>query len=552
MVQSDNPLDRARSFRRFETEEFDVAIVGGGINGAAIARDAAMRGLKVALVDRGDFAGATSSRSSKLIHGGFRYLPQGQLKLVYEALRERERLRRRTAPHLVKPIRFLFPLYRGRGYGRFTMSMGLWFYDLFARMPLAEWHQNLGPAKVREMEPALCREGLTGGAIYYDAWADDARVTFENILDAALHDAAVANYACADAFIRDSSGKISAIAVRDGNSGASVELRARRVVNAAGPWVDHVRTIDDSGARPCVRLTKGVHLVFARTTLPVRGSLVLGDGDGRILFVMPHDRYVLVGTTDTDYNGNPAAVTTDPGDAQYLIDVLAQSLPGIKLAFEDVASSFAGLRALIENGAGSVAPSAVGREEVILESASGMLTVAGGKLTTHREIAEKLVDRLMRELGRRGRCMTRDTPLPGARKFGTRDEAEALASLPRSAREILVARYGTRAGIPAAIAAEKPELAATLCERCPAIGAEVIHSVHSEMTTHLADFLVRRTAMAWRSPGEAESAASRAAALMAAELGWDSARREGELADFRAYMMRRRLAGAPSQSREKA
>ena len=193
-------LNREKSLARFRDEEFDLAVIGAGINGAAVARDASMRGLKVALIDRGDFAGATSSRSSKLIHGGFRYLPQGQFKLVYEALRERERLRHRTAPHLVHPIQFLFPVYQRRGFNRFTMAMGLTLYDLFARMPFKEWHSSLNASEVRETEPALSREGLTGGAMYFDAWADDARVTFENVLDADLHGAAVANYAAVESF----------------------------------------------------------------------------------------------------------------------------------------------------------------------------------------------------------------------------------------------------------------------------------------------------------------------------------------------------------------
>ncbi|MGC1677271.1 MAG: glycerol-3-phosphate dehydrogenase/oxidase [Candidatus Binataceae bacterium] len=542
MTPSENPLDRARSIARLGAEEFDRAIIGGGINGAAIARDAAMRGLRVALVDRGDFAGGTSSRSSKLIHGGFRYLPQGQLKLVYQALRERERLRRRTAPHLVKPIRFLFPIYRGRGFGRFTMSMGLWLYDLFARMPRAQWHSNLNAARVRELEPALARANLTGGSLYYDAWADDARITFENILDAAIHGAAVANYASVEGFARNAGGRLDAMSVKDLANDAAFNLRARILINATGPWVDHIRRLDDPAVRNCVRLTKGVHLIFPRTTLPVHDSLVLADETGRIVFVMPHENYVLVGTTDTDYSADPASVTADKSDVAYLLGVLAESLPGIKLSAEDVASSFAGLRALVENGADSIAPSSVPREEVILESASGMLTVAGGKLTTHREIAEKLVARVMKDLGRPpGVCPTRDTPLPGARAdAGDRAGVEALATLPRIAREILVARYGTRAAIPAQIAANSAALALPLAPGCPVIGAEVIHAVRNEMVSRLADFMVRRTAMVWRYPHEADAAAPAVARLMAAELGWSTAREADELAAYRADMTRRR------------
>ncbi|HXW84994.1 MAG TPA: glycerol-3-phosphate dehydrogenase/oxidase, partial [Candidatus Binataceae bacterium] len=456
-------LDRAHSLARLRDEQFDLAVIGAGINGAAIARDAALRGLKVALVERGDFAAATSSRSSKLIHGGFRYLPQFQFRLVYSALRERERLRRVTAPHLVAPIKFLFPVYRGRGFGRFTMSMGLWLYDTFARSPRAEWHRDLSAAEVRESEPALARDGLRGGAIYFDAWADDARLTFENVLDAGLHGAAVVNYAAVEALAADS-GQLRQARVHDLLGGLNAELRARVFVNAAGPWVDSIRRMDNPAAKPCVRLTKGVHLVFARTTLPVHDSLVLGDSEGRIVFVMPHDHYVLVGTTDTDYEGDPGSVATDRADIEYLLAVLAQSLPGIKLTAADVLSSFAGLRALTHEEGGS--PSSVPREEVVLESESGLLTIAGGKLTTHREIAEKVTARVLARLGRvAARSPTRTTPLPGARPPGD-DQGEAarraLAALPGPSRKILEDRYGTRAGLVAMVAAENPELAQPL------------------------------------------------------------------------------------------
>ncbi len=526
-------LNREKSLARFRDEEFDLAVIGAGINGAAVARDASMRGLRVALIERGDFAGATSSRSSKLIHGGFRYLPQGQFKLVYEALRERERLRHKTAPHLVHPIQFLFPVYRKRGFNRFTMAMGLTLYDLFARMPFKEWHSSLNAAEVRETEPALTREGLTGGAMYFDAWADDARVTFENVLDADLHGAAVANYAAVESF-GAIEGKIASASVRDLLGGGVGEIRAKKFLNAAGPWVDEIRRMDDRAAKPCVRLTKGVHLVFARTLLPVRESIVLADERGRIVFVMPHDRYVLVGTTDTDFAGEPASVRTEIADVEYLIAVLAESLPGIKLTNADVATSFAGLRALVKED--KDAPSSVPREEVILESAAGLITVAGGKFTTHRAIAQKIVDRVMRSLGRAvGICPTLETPLPGARALADGDSSGSSASMrsiPATSAEILKARYGTRAPIVARIAARRPELAEPLSRNCPAIGAEVVNAVSNEMAHSVGDFLIRRTSLSWRAPVEAEAGAGAVARIMAAELGWDRAREEAEVASF--------------------
>ncbi len=520
-------------------EEFDLCVIGGGINGAAIARDASLRGLSVALVEAGDFAGATSSRSSKLIHGGFRYLPQWQFRLVYHALRERERLRRHTAPHLVKPLRFLFPIYRGRGFGRFTMDMGLWLYDIFARIAWSERHRVLNTEATLAREPALAATNLTGAALYYDAWADDARVTFENVLDAGLHGAAVANYLSVDELAKKS-GQIASARVRDVTSDKRIEIRARHFVNAAGPWVDDIRKLDDPAAKPSVRLTKGVHLVFPLRALPVNEAIVLGDDEERIVFVMPHDRYVLVGTTDTDFSGDRRAVIADPSDIAYLLKVLAEGLPKIKLTEDDIASSFAGLRALVISG-DEKSPSAVPREETIIESASGMLSVAGGKLTTHREIAEKVVNRLMRKMGRSAEASpTRTTPLPGARAIDHDDNS--YTAFTGAEAEFLAARYGTRVQEIARIAAERPELSVPLAKDCPAIGAEVIHAIRNEMAQCVADFLVRRTSLIWRYPIEAEAAAPAVARIMASELGWDASREESELSGFVSDLKRRRAA----------
>lgn len=516
---------------RLARSNFDLAVIGGGINGAAIARDAAMRGFSVALIERGDFAGATSSRSSKLIHGGLRYLPQGQLGLVRTALAERERLRRLTAPHLVKPLRFLFPLYRGRGPGRIALGAGLWLYDLFARTPRAERHRGVNRAAALAAEPMLNPEALMGGTFYLDAGGDDARITLENVLDAAYHGGAIANYVELERLTRMQQ-RVAAAEVRDRLGGTRFEVRARLFVNAAGPWIDDVRRLDDRAAAPSVRLTKGVHLVLGRERLPVREALVLGDAQGRIVFVIPHGQAVLIGTTDTDFDGDRERVAAEPGDVAYLLDVVSRSLPGAKLTVADVIASFAGLRALAAAGDGR-APSAVSREEVIVESRSGLISVAGGKLTTHREIAERIVDCAVSTLGgSAARSPTLDTPLPGARPVKIEDvagAAQALAALPVDLREAMTARYGTRAILPASIARQSSELARPLAPGCPVAAAEVIYAVRYEMAMSVADFIQRRTALSWRHPLCAGAAAQQAARLMAAELGWDRAREEAEL-----------------------
>ena len=328
--------------------------------------------------------------------------------------------------------------------------------------------------------------------------------------------------------------------MREGFTGATFELRATAFVNAAGPWVDDLRRLDDPVAPPCVRLTKGVHLIFRHESIPVRESLVLSDDASRIVFVIPRDGYVMVGTTDTDFDGDREHVSADRSDVEYLLGVLRESLPGLKLGAGDVVSSFAGLRALVHPG-GAQSPSSVSREETILESASGLLSVAGGKLTTHREIAEHVVDRVMARLSRpKGICPTLETPLIGARPLGA--GGRALASISSQVRENLIGRYGTRAALVADLIAERPELAEPLSPGCPVVAAEVIHAVRNELARTVADFIVRRTALSWRYPVEAASAAARVADLMRSELRWDAARHEAELGGFRTALARAQAA----------
>jgi len=528
-----NEISRTSQLDRLRTESFDLAVIGGGISGAAIARDAAMRGLRVALVDRGDFAGETSSRSSKLIHGGLRYLPQGQFRLVREALRERERLRLLTAPHLVHPIQFLFPFYRGRRPGRFSVWAGLVLYDLLARVSAAQRHRRLSAMGVGELEPTLATDGLTGGAFYYDGWGDDARLTLENALDAAMHGAAIVNHVAIEGFSR-AGARIAAASARDLIGDAAIELRARYFVNATGPWLDDLRRMDDPDAISSVRLTKGVHLVISAARLPVRTSLVLSDVAGRIVFVMPRGGSVMIGTTDTDFDGDRELVRADDADIAYLLDLVNAAIPAVGLSPDDVAYSFVGLRALEIDERGR-APSSVSRAEIVLESASGLLSVAGGKLTTHRAIAEKIVDRVMRRMGRpSGPCPTLTTPLPGAR--GALETVSDIASddsiVASDVASMLTSRYGTRAALVIEIVRDHPKLAQPIVPAASAIRAEVIHAIRNELATSVSDFLVRRTSMVWRDPASAIASAPEVARLMGAELGWDHARIESEIDEF--------------------
>ncbi len=530
---ADDQLSRGEQIERLRRETFDVAVIGGGINGAAVARDAAMRGLSVALIDKGDFAGQTSSRSSKLIHGGLRYLPQGQLRLVYEALRERERLSLLTAPHLVRPIGFLFPVYAGRTVSRLALWAGLFVYDLLARTSTAQRHKTLSMDQIMTLEPELSRAGLRGGALYYDGHGDDARLTLENVLDAVIHGAAAANYVAVEG-LDGAAGSTRAAQVSDVFSAERFTLRARTFVNAAGPWVDDVRAMEDPAAAPAIRLTKGVHLVLDPKRLPVRHSLVLSDGRGRIIFVIRERDSILLGTTDTDYCGDRAQVRATGEDADYLLEVVGQTIPGAGLCRRDVLASFAGLRALVASDAIS-APSSVPREELIVRSNRGMLSIAGGKLTTHRLIAQRVVDLICRELGRAaGETPTLSTPLPGARP--AREARAGADGIPSQAREGLASRYGTRIGLLAALIDHDAALAEPLCAESPMLAAEAVFAARYEMACTLEDFMVRRIAMARRYPMRAEAAAARAACLMAAELGWTAERIASELERFAAAL----------------
>src|SRR5438309_1624228 len=328
-------------------EALDVLVVGGGINGAGIARDAAMRGLRVALVERGDLASGTSSRSSKLLHGGLRYLEQGDVSLVIEPVRERESLQR-LAPNLVRPQEFVFPLYRGGPLGPLKLTADLWAYHLLAGFWNVRWHRMLSPKAVAEAEPALLRDGLCGAGQYWDCRTDDARLVLETALSAAGEGALIVSYAEVAGFVKEG-GRIVGARVVD-RLGGEVVARAQVVVNAAGPWVDRVVALDAPETPPRLRLTKGVHVVVPHERVGNRAAIVLNAvADRRVMFVIPWGAHTLVGTTDTDHPGGPdVPPTVEPSDVAYLLDTVNHYFPAAHLVPGDVVSAFAGLRPLGE------------------------------------------------------------------------------------------------------------------------------------------------------------------------------------------------------------
>ena len=516
---------------------FDLLVVGGGINGAGIARDAALRGLRTALVERGDLASGTSSASSKLVHGGLRYLEQGHVRLVLQACRERERLRR-LAPHLVRPQRFLFPVYAGGPVSRAKLALGLWAYDLLAGWWQVHRHRMLSADAVRRVEPALRTEGLRGGGLYWDARTDDARLVLETALAAAEAGAVIVSYAEVTGFLKEA-GRIVGARVRERLGGNELDVRARVVVNASGPWMDAVARLDEPGP-PRLRLTKGVHLVVPRARVQNRDAVVLHAlRDRRVLFVIPWGEHALIGTTDTDHPGGPdVPCTVEPDDVAYLLETVNHYFPAAGLAPADVVSAFAGLRPLVAPEPGRrFLPSDVSREEAIFVSRAGLISLAGGKLTTYRLVAAEVVDRVIAALGRLGdprrfgRSRTATLPLPGGRDHPARLAAEALArdgnGLPPAVVGHLAHRSGSRLGEVLALLGRDRTLAAPIAAPLPDPRAEVVAAVEREWALTPEDVLRRRTHVALCDPEQGTGVAAEVAALMARALGWDPARIRG-------------------------
>jgi glycerol-3-phosphate dehydrogenase len=521
---------RREKLQRIGTESFDVLVIGGGINGVGIAREATLRGLRTVLIEKGDFGSGTSSRSSKLVHGGFRYLETGDFSLVFEASRERDLLRRRLAPHLVTPLRFFFPIYRGSPLPLWKLRVGLTLYDVLAAFRNIEHHRGVSRGDRQGVEPLLREEGFLGGALYYDCFTDDGRLVLENALGAEESGAICLNYAVVESFEKDSEGLLEGAVVRDlDGDGGVIRLRARSVVNATGPWLDRVRALDDRAAKPVLRPTKGVHLVLPRHRLGNRNAVVLhAVRDRRLFFVIPWDDHTIAGTTDTDYSGSPDAVRADTEDVEYLLESLNFYFPAAGLAERDVVSTFAGLRPLVA-GTKPEAPSEVSREEELFESPSGLLSLGGGKLTTYRRVAIKVIDRVARGLRARfdvrvlPRSGTDSLPLPGGRQ---------VAQLSSKGDDRLRRRYGSRAAELVDLAAQTPSSSEPLEPGVQDIQAEASFAAWREMACRVEDVLRRRTQVALKAADGGARAAGVTGELMGERLGWDRTKREQRVREY--------------------
>ena len=529
---------REQAVAALAARTFDLLVVGGGITGAGIARDAALRGLSVALVERDDFASGTSSRSSRLVHGGVRYLEHGHLHLVFESSAERRRLLR-LAPHLVRPLRFLWPVYRGARVPRWKLAAGLTLYDLLALFRNVAPHRLLGAEGVLAEEPALASASLRGGALYYDAATDDARLTLANALGAAESGAVVLNHAEVRALAR-TGGRVAGAVVADRRTGAEIAVRARVVVNAAGPWSDAVRRLAEPGTGAGLHGTKGVHVSVPRERIGNRAALtLLSPIDGRVMFVLPAGAHAIVGTTDTETSAAPDEVRADAADVDYLLRSANAFFPDAHLARADVVAAWAGVRPLVASqyGAGTTAAS---REHALARGPSGLLSITGGKLTTYRVMAAEVVDAAVRELGRSpGAAPTADAALPGGERplEGEQRDAAAVAGDAAIGAHLAVA-HGARWRRVWRLVEEDPSLGRPLVDGLPWLAAEIVHAVDHEMAQTLADLLIRRTHIAFETRDSGRAAARVAADLVAGRLGWDGGDVERELAAYDAAAAR--------------
>ncbi len=527
-------------------EPVDVLVIGGGITGAGIARDAALRGFRTAVVDKGDLGGGTSSLSSRLIHGGIRYLEQGELRLVFEASHER-RVLLGIAPHLVHPLPFLFPVYRGARIPAWKLRAGMWLYDLLAAFHNVKWHRWLGRKATQRLEPGLRDKELKGAALYYDAQTDDARLVIATMRSAAQAGALVANYAEATALLKPD-GRVGGATMRDRLTGQASTIRALVVVNAAGPWVDRVRSLDDTGADPLLRPTKGVHVAVPRKRIGHTHALTLTSPiDGRVMFVLPWDDLSYIGTTDSDDDASPDEVRATADDVVYLLRSANAFFPHARLSPADVVASWAGLRPLLRPPR-DVTASAASREHRVVESPSGLLTIAGGKLTTYRVMARDVVDRVaarLRELDGRPRAPRVPTdrlPLPGGETADLEGLVKAAmdrGASDRTARH-LVARYGSESAAVLNLVDRDRALGRPIVAGRPALWAEVAHAVEREMAVRLSDVLVRRLHLFYATSDQGVPAASPVAEWLAEPLGWDATRRAEEVTGYRELVERSR------------
>ena len=523
---------RAAELADAATQPLDVLVVGMGATGAGVALDAASRGLRVAVIDKGDLASGTSSKSSKLVHGGLRYLENYEFGLVREGVLERQLLMR-LAPHLVRPMDFLYPVWPDTAKRR-LLGLGLTTYDVFALASLGirsgdlRRHERITAEEAIALAPALRDSDLAYSYRYGDCGTDDARLVLAVVQAARKHGALAVTYAEAVGLLTDDTGALVGATVQDRLGGAEVTLRARFVVNATGVWVDHLQGLAEPGRSPVVQPSKGVHVVVPRERLPLLQASILlpsKQGDGRSMFAIPWGEQTILGTTDTPYDGSLEDLSLTATDLDYVLaagnDVFHRDLSS-----DDVLGAWAGVRPLLRE-TGSSSMSDLSRRHSLVEGGGGLLTITGGKLTTYRRMAKDVVDRIVERDGRKARCRTDEISLTGTRPY---DDVVAEASTAATALGLgadvaatLVRQSGETATEVLGLVARDPALGERLSPAAPHIAAEVVHAARSESAATLEDVFSRRLRLSLRSKDAGLPAAGLAATLLAEETGQDAA-----------------------------
>ena len=551
---SEAAFDRARALERLGSETFDVLVIGGGATGAGVALDAATRGLRTALVERGDFGAGTSSKSSKLIHGGIRYLQQGDVRLVYQALTERRRLLR-NAPHLVRILGFMLPIYRKGGLIPRIFARGfglvLWFYDLTGGALVVGRHRRLSRDQAVAHMPTLKADEIVSAYLYYDARVDDARLTLAIARTAADHGAAVANYCRVTAIRKDAAGKATGATVDTGDG--TVDISARVVVNATGVWVDDVQHLDTGPGHEMMRPARGVHMVVPSSLVRNDVAVILPapGGPGSVFAIPWHEGdLTYIGTTDTDYTGDLDHMLVNGDD----IDILLSHInPNVQspLSSADVLGTWAGVRPLLK-GAESDRTADLSRHARITRWPSDVVSVTGGKLTTYRRMAQDTVDKALEVLGRRAKCRTKSSALHGAVGWDRVDDRGLGAAV----RDRLINRYGADAAVLIDMAVADSTLAEPLVAGVPYLRVEARYAAEHEMVVTLDDLLSRRTRARLLARDASAEAAEPVAALIAGPLGWSAERQRDEVAHYRTSVAAERATveapatqkGAPERS----
>ncbi|WP_066041074.1 glycerol-3-phosphate dehydrogenase/oxidase [Herbiconiux solani] len=529
------PEERAAAIETLKSKELDILVVGGGIVGTGAALDAVTRGLRVGMVEARDWASGTSSRSSKLVHGGIRYLEQLDFRLVREALTERGLLLQRIAPHLVKPVRFLYPLNK-RIFERAYIGAGMMLYDIFSytggRPPGVPHHRHLSRRQVQTLMPSLAKDALIGGITYYDAQVDDARYVANVARTAASYGAHIASRVMVEGFIKVGE-RVVGVTAHDLETDERFEIRAKQVVNATGVWTDDTQSMVGERGQFKVRASKGIHLVVPRDRFQGKSGLLLRT-EKSVLFVIPWGRHWLIGTTDTDWHLDKAHPAATAADIDYLLEHVNKVL-AVPLTREDVEGVFAGLRPLLAGESDQT--SKLSREHLVAHSVPGLVVVAGGKWTTYRIMAKDAIDAAVSALdGKISPSVTQDIALIGAEGYqaawNKRSKIARKFGVHTVRIEHLLNRYGTLTDELLDLILEDPSLADPLPGADDYIGAEVVYAASHESALHLDDVLARRTRISIEAWDRGVSAAPVAARLMAGVLGWDDEQVDREVAVY--------------------